>query len=489
MKLKLKITAVLLTTILSSCAIGPDYQRPPTSLPAQYSAHSTVEPTQTSPAVVDQWWIVFNDSTLNTLVTQALAKNADLRIAVARVDEAIGVLKETGAVLYPQIDLGASSTRSKSSTLGSIPVPSTAVISNSNRLALSTSFEIDVWGKLRRASQAAQAQYLASRYSRDTVALALAGTTAQSYFALRALDAQITVTQASVKSRAESLILAQNRLKAGYASELDLNQAQAALAAARATLSDLTRQRGLVQNQLGNFTGEPGLSIMAGDVRNLPLPATPPPGLPSVLLERRPDVQQAEQSLIAANALVGVAKAAMLPSLSLSSAFGGQSAELSDLLKTGARIWSLGFGLALPLFDAGKFSARTEQAQARQQQAVASYQKAAESAFREVADALIAAEQLQSQEAALQTQVDAAQNAMHLSSKRYQAGYSAYLEVLDAQRSANDAQLGLIRVRQARLNASVDLMKALGGGWTSEASIDPAGTNLHSAYWPQESKK
>lgn len=468
MKLKLKITAVLLTTILSSCAIGPDYQRPSTSLPAQYSAHSTLEPTQASPALVGQWWMVFNDSTLNTLVSQVLAKNTDLRIALARVDEAIGVLKETGAVLYPQIDLGASSIRSKSSTLGSIPVPSTAVISNSNRLALSTSFEIDVWGKLRRASQAAQAQYLASRYSRDTVALALAGTTAQSYFALRALDAQITVTQASVKSRAESLTLAQNRLKAGYASALDLSQAQVALAAASAALSDLGRQRGLVQNQLGILVGEPGLIIMAGDVRSLPLPTPPPAGLPSALLERRPDVQQAEQSLIAANALIGVAKAAMLPSLSLSSTFGGQSAELSNLLKSGARIWSLGFGLALPLFDAGKFSARTEQAQARQQQAVGNYQKAVESAFREVADALIATEQLQTQETALQEQVDSAQNAMQLSRKRYQAGYSAYLEVLDAQRSANEAQLGLIRVQQARLNASVELIKALGGGWSAK---------------------
>ncbi len=463
-----RISILLAAAFLAACGTNPNYQRPASNLPGQYG---TTAPADAAASIPNNWWTLFNDAELNALIAQALEKNADLRIAIARVDEAAGVLKEAGAAQWPQIDLGASSSRSKSSTLNGQP---NASVGTSNRLALSTAFEIDLWGRLRNASRAAQAQYLSSRYARDTVALTLAGTTAQAYFSLRALDAQIAVTQVTLKSRDDSLTVAQNRLKAGYASTLDLAQAQAARAATAAALSDLMRQRGLLQNQLGSLTGQPGLAIAAGDLSKLPLPATPPAGLPSALLDRRPDVQQAEQTLVSANAQASVAKAALLPTISLSGNYGGQSAELSDLLKTGARIWSIGFGLALPLFDAGKITARTEQAQARQQQAVGAYQKAAESAFKEVADALIANEQLATQETALQTQLEAAQRALTLSTKRYNAGYSAYLEVLDAQRTSNDAELAIVRVRQSRLAGSVDLMKALGGGWTAEQSAPVA---------------
>jgi multidrug efflux system outer membrane protein len=229
---------------------------------------------------------------------------------------------------------------------------------------------------------------------------------------------------------------------------------------------DLERQRTLVEHQLGNLTGKLDLRIAPGDLMDLPAPALPPVGLPSSLLERRPDVQQAEQILVSANAQIGVAKAALFPTFSLTGSYGGQSENLSNLFKGNARIWSYGPSVSLPIFDAGKYSARTRQAEARQRQSLASYQKSVETAFREVADALTNVQQTMASVADVQARVDAARNALRLSRLRYEAGYSGFLDVLDAQRTANSAELALIQYRQLQLTYSVDLMKALGGGWS-----------------------
>ena len=455
--------------MLAGCAVGPDYKRPAVELPPAYpDAEPQTSGAPAAPsAVAADWWTLYNDATLSDLVAATLQNNADLHKALAQIDQAEAVLAEAGATLFPEIDLGASSTRSRSSTLNAQPLPSgTPAISNSNRLALSTSFELDFWGKLRRASEAARAQVLSTRYARDVTALSLAGATAQSYFTLRALDAQIAVTKETLSSREESLAVIKSRAAGGVASQLEVNQAEVARAEAALQLRDLQRQRALVEHQLGLLTGKLDLKIAPGDVMALPMPALPPPGLPSTLLERRPDVQQTEQALIAANAEIGVAKADQLPTFSLTGDFGGQSKELSDVLKSGARIWSIGLSGALPIFDAGKYSARTRQAEALQRQAAASYQKTVETAFKDVADALTNVEQTSAAASDLQSMVDAAHNALRLSRLRYEAGYSAYLEVLDAQRSANSAELSLVQNRQLQLVYSVDLMKALGGGWS-----------------------
>jgi len=219
---------------------------------------------------------------------------------------------------------------------------------------------------------------------------------------------------------------------------------------------------------LATLTGRLDLKLPAGELLALPLPPLPPAGLPSSLLERRPDIRQAEQQLIASNAQIGIARAAMFPTISLTANYGGQSAALSNLLDNGARIWSLGFGLTLPVFDAGRYGARVQAAEARQKQALAVYQKSVETAFREVADALITVKQTAAAEEDQQARVAAARNVLRLARLRYEEGYSAYLEVLDAQRTANDAELAFLRHRQARLAASVDLMKSLGGGWRAE---------------------
>ncbi len=462
------LAGLAMVVLLTGCAVGPDYKRPDVPLPAAYPAA-----TGSSSAATEQgklsadWWTLYNDATLNELVANALQNNTDLHRAVAQIDEAQAVLDEASSTLFPEIDLGASSSRSRSSTLNAQPIPSNVpVISNSNRLALSTSFELDFWGKLRRASQAARAQVLSSRYAHDVVALTVAGTTAQSYFTLRALDGQIAVTRDILKSREESLKVINNRARGGIASELDVNQAQVARADASLQLRDLQRQRALMEHQLGLLTGKLDLKVAAGDVMTLPMPSLPPVGLPSTLLQRRPDVQQAEQNLIAANAEIGVSRASQFPTFSLTGDFGAQSAKLSNILKSGARIWSIGLNGLMPIFDAGKYAARTRQAEAVQRQAVAGYEKTVQTAFKDVADALTNVEQTNAAAMDIQSKVEAALNALRLSQLRYDAGYSAYLDVLDAQRTANSAQLALVQNRQLQLLYSVDLMKALGGGWS-----------------------
>ena len=450
--------------LLAGCIrLGPDYQRPNVvELPVAYPV-----PAAPGEAVVPaDWWTLYSDATLNDLVASARKSNADMRLAAARVQEAEGVLREARAALYPDVAAGYSYSRSRVSTSSVPPPPAGTVMRPSHSLVLaSTSFELDFWGKFARASEAARANLLSSRLSQDTVGLTLAGATAQTYFALRSLDSQVTVLDLSIQLRQESLQIARARLEAGLASELDVYQAEGALADALFQRRDAARNRALVERQLAQLTGRLDLRLPAGEVFTLPLPPVPPAGLPSTLLERRPDIRAAEQSLVSANAQIGVARAAMFPTLSLTGSFGFQSAELSSLLTGDARAWSVGAGLLGPIFDAGRRGARVEQAEARREQAVAGYQRAIETGFREVADALVNVQETTLAEDELRGRLEAARKALELSRLRYESGYSPYLEVLDAQRTANDAEIAFVRNRQARLAFSVDLMKALGGGW------------------------
>jgi multidrug efflux system outer membrane protein len=384
------------------------------------------------------------------------------------VQEAEGVLREARAALFPDVSAGYSYTRNRVSTVASPPVPPGFPVTRANhQFVASTNFELDFWGRLSRASESAQASLLATRFSKDVVELTLAGTVAQTYFSLRSLDAQIAVLDSSIKVRQDSLDIAKARLDAGLAPELDVFQAQGALSDALVQRRDAVRTRDLVEHQLATLTGKLDLTVPPGELFKLPIAPVPPAGLPSALLERRPDIRQAEESLVAANAQIGVARAALFPTLSLTAQFGGQSQQLADLFTVPGRIWTLGTGITAPIFDAGRRQARVDQAQARRDQALASYQKAVETGFREVSDALVNVQQTAESEVELEARLEAARNALELSNERYQAGYSPYLEVLDAQRTANDAELAYVRNRQSRLAFSVDLMKALGGGWKS----------------------
>jgi multidrug efflux system outer membrane protein len=338
---------------------------------------------------------------------------------------------------------------------------------NTFSLGVSTSFELDVWGRLRRAERSVQDQLIATRYGRDTVALTLAATIARTYFAARSLDSQYIATEEILRATNESLSLAKKRTDAGLASGLDLYQAISTQAAAAAQSKEIARQRATVLHQLGVLTGKLDLKVDVKDIDSLPVPPLPPAGLPSQLLERRPDVRQAEVQLAAATERIGVAKGSQFPTIKLTGSYGAQSSDLDTLFSTSGSVWSLGANLVGPILDGGRYSARTEQAEAQAKQAEALYQRAVENAFRDVSDALSNVKAAADSESDLFTRLDASRNALRLAQRRYEQGYSAYLEVLDAQRTLNDAQLTFIRNRQAYLSYTVDLMNSLGGGWSS----------------------
>jgi multidrug efflux system outer membrane protein len=459
----MKRAAAFAVALLAGCAtVGPDYKRPAIALPEHFEGSGADRQADIPP----KWWSLYGDPLLEELVAQAQASNADLRFAAARVLEAEGVWREARASLFPEVTGSFSYSDSRVSRRTVPPPLAGAPLERPQyQLLGSTTFEVDFWGRVARASEAAQANLLGTQYGRDVVALTLAGTVAQAYFAVRSLDVQLRVLDETIRTRQDVLQLARDRLNAGIASELDVHQAQGALSDALVQRRDTARQRALLERQLGQLTGRLDLKLPGGDLFALPVPPTPPAGLPSALLERRPDIRSAEQSLIAANAQIGVARAALFPTISLTGALGAQSGNLSNLVASGAGIWSIGYALALPIFDAGRREARVQQAGGREQQALASYQKAVETGFVEVSQGLVNVEQSGATEADLQDRLRAARNALELSRLRYESGYSPFLEVLDAQRTANDAELAFVRNRQARLAFSVDLMKALGGGW------------------------
>ena len=465
------VTAAVTTALflLSGCAVGPDYQRPEVSLPDAFRTAPGGDTATTAALVEKAWWRLFQDEVLNGLIEQAQRNNFDVLAAVARVEEAEGLAREAQATFFPQVDLKASDARSQLSTKNASPIPATVPsLQDSRKAGLSTSFELDLWGKLRRAHESARADVLATRYAREALDLSVAGLVANGYFGLRAADANLTLTESTLESRRKTLAIVRSKHEAGNASPLDLNQAEGAVALAEAQLADLRRQRSLAENQLGLLTGQPGLRITPADLRKLPLPPLPPAGLPSSLLEARPDLRQAEEALVSANARIGVAKAALFPSLSLTGNLGSESAALSNLFTGSAGVWSLGLAATMPIFDAGRNTARIDQATARQKQALANYQKAVQSAFKDVNDALVNLQGYREAEQAQDRRAKAADRTLELAQIRYDAGYAGFLEVLDAQRSANDAQLSLVGARQARLNSTVDVFKALGGGWKDE---------------------
>ncbi len=459
------ISVAVAALLLSGCqSIWPDYQRPKVAVPKAYDQQVDQANSQLS----NTWWTLYQDQVLNDLVAKALQNNSDIKLAVARIEESDAVLREVGAALFPQIDLNSAASRTRATTTGATPVFANNPRSNFNA-QLRTSFELDFWGKLSRTKEAARAQALSTRYAKDTVALSLAGLVASNYLLLRSLDSQLQVTQVSLKSREESLALTQRRLEGGVASALDVQQAEVARENLSAQLSDLNRLRAISLHQLTVLTGDVELIIASADITSLPIPPMPPAGLPSALLESRPDVRQAEEQMVAANANIAVAKAALYPSISLTAGFGAESMQLGDVLKSASRIWTGGLSLNLPIFDAGKMSARVDQASAKQKQVLASYEGVLLNAFREVNDALVSLRLQTEREVALNKAQVAAQKALQISENRYQSGYSAYLEVLDAQRVYNDAALTFIQSRQARLVATVSLFKALGGGWQASA--------------------
>lgn len=450
--------------LLSACTVAPTYERPSVKLPQTYQAAQTA--VEDAPAAVGMspWWEVLGDAQLNLWVNRALAQSPQAQAAAARVQEADALMRQAGAALFPEVNLSVGGVNNQVTQLGAVPVsPSLPVARTDRAVSLSTSYELDVWGKVRSADQAARAQALSSRYAQATVQTTLAASVVQAWLSLRSLDAQIAVTRDSLRNRQEAAAIIAKRQAGGLASEVDVQAAQPALLALQAQSADLLRQRVLSENLLGVLLNSPGLTV-ASDVV-LPAAPTVPAGLPSSLLNDRPDVRDAEAQLIAANARIGLARAALFPALSLTAAAGSQSADLSNLFKPEAFTFSLGLNILAPIFDAGRRDAVVAQVTAQQQQVAANYRQTVLNAFRDARDALSNTEQQAAAERSLQAQQQSLQASVRLTQLRVNAGLVAPLVLLDAQRNLNEAELSLVRARAARLAAAVDLFKALGGGW------------------------
>lgn len=462
--------ALSISGVLSGCLLGPDYARPQVDLPERFNAQTSVtappgaiiSPAGAAVALAD-WWTLFNDPVLNDLVANAQKNNADVQIAVARLGQAQALARQAGAALYPTLNLTASGVRASTGT--AVSASGVGLQTNTSQVGLVTSYEIDVWGRVRRNIESATAVATASQYEQDSVRLTISALVTNTYLRLRALDAQTSVVSNSVKTRENSLRVAQAKLDGGLVSPIDVSQARAAKAASEATLSELTRQRAIVQNQLGILTGQLQLSLAPVDLRGLPIPPIPPAGIPSTLLESRPDVNRVEQELTAANARIGVATANFFPTLSLTGVFGAQSVDFSAFLSGQSAVWSAGLGLLQPIFSGGSLTARLDFAKAQQQEVLGNYVKVVRNAFGEVGDALVSVHQTLQTELFLTEQVAAATKAQELATVRYEAGYVDYLNVLEAQRVQNEANLAFVLNRSLRLQAGVDLFKALGGGW------------------------
>lgn len=456
---------------LAACTVGPDYERPAMTLPGQYNTISSATPASTDAqqTVQHDWWRLFNDPTLNELVTIALTNNADLQMAVARIAQAQGLAMQAGAAQYPSLSLNGSGTRASKGPAAS----GTGLTYQDNNYVgnVGFSYEIDLWGQVRRSVESADAQVKASIFDRDTVQLVLEGSVVRAYINLRSLDAQIKVTEDSIHTRRESLRIVHARFAGGLVSPLDINQAEAALASLQATQAELIRQRAVAQNQLGVLTGKLDLHIASADVTALPIPPVPPAGMPSELLEARPDVRKAEEQMVSANAQIGVAKANFFPSFSLTGLYGAQSVGFSNFLGANGAIWAATLGLVQPLFTGGALTGALDTAKGKQQEALANYVKTVRAAFGEVSDALASVQQTSEAERYLKAQVKASGKAQQIAIVRYQNGYADYLYVLESQRVANEASLVYVRNRAARLLAGVDLFKALGGGWQAEKTV------------------
>ncbi len=458
--------AVLTASLLSGCmTVGPDYHRPKIDTPEVWPGEKTAA------SVSVQWWRSYSDPVLDKMIEEALAHNSDLTLAIARVDEARAQLGVARADQLPGVSANADTSRNRISERSPTFFPGIKPKYTDLNTSLNTSWEIDFWGKYRRATEAARADLLATEFNRDAVRLTLIADVSRGYFNLRSLDAQVAVTQQTVGTRLEALALQRKRFEAGVASELELRQVEAETAAAQALLPSLETQLAQQETALSVLLGRSPRAIIGSPpergaaIETLTVPPAVPAGLPSDLLERRPDLREAEQRLVAANARIGVAKAAYYPSISLTGFLGVESATLADLFTSAARMWQFSASVAQTVFDAGRVGSQVDGASARQRQSLAQYQSAIQNAFKDTLDALVAQRKARERFEAEQARVSALQKALELAQLRYDNGVSSLLDVLDAERGLLDAELNRIEAQRAQLAATTDLFRALGGGW------------------------
>ncbi len=467
------LAAVVAAAILTGCAIGPNYRRPTIDAPAAFRGGPPSAP-EASLADVS-WWNLFRDETLQHLIDTALADNYDLKIAVTRVEQASALAMQTRAELVPQIGYAGEAARGRNTFLQT-PLPSNGRTGNAFLGILNASWEVDLWGRIRRLDEAARAEMLADVDAQRGVTLSLVCAVARSYFELLELEAELAIATRTVASFEHSLKLFTDRLRNGIASKLETSRADAALSAVAATVPELERQIALRENVLSVLIGRnPAPVPHTASLLDEAVPPDVPAGLPSALLERRPDVHAAENRLRAANARVGVSIGEFFPKVGLTALYGGVSAELSALTSGGANAWSIAANVSGPLFQGGRLYGQYREARAARDEAELRYRQTALTAFREVSDALISRQKLDQARTQQARAVAANRDAVDLSTQRYLTGLASYFEVLEAQQQLFPAENGLARIELDRRLVVIDLYQALGGGWDIGTTAGPLG--------------
>jgi multidrug efflux system outer membrane protein len=462
---------VLLGGAAAGCTMGPAYQRPPVTPPEQF--YGLAGQAQAASLADLPWWELFGDPTLKSLIEEGLKNGYDVRIAASRVEEARARYGIAGAALYPQIGYQGQFARERFSGFqpGAPAGGASADVITAN---VNATWEIDLWGRVRRLTEAAKAQYLASEEARRGVVLALVSETAAAYFDLRLLDEDLEIARRTTGAFHDTFDLFNRQLQGGVASGLETSDAEAAWAGEAAQVPAIENQIAAKENQLSLLLGRnPGPIPRGATLFGQPLRAEIPAGLPAALLLRRPDLRQSEQQLVAANAGIGVAEAAFFPAISLTGMFGGLSPDLRQLLGKG-QTWSIASGLTGPIFQGGSLRGQLRVAAAQFEQAKLQYEQAVTNAFGEVSTSLYALQKLAAEELERQRAVKAYQEAVRLALLRYSSGLSAYFEVITAQESLLGAENGLAQTRHDRLVAMVNFYKALGGGWQLEEPAKPA---------------
>jgi multidrug efflux system outer membrane protein len=446
--------------ILAGCALGPDYERPETDLPKDFGV------VQGQAQAPQRWWVLFQDPVLDKLVDEALAANRDLRAAAARIEQARGQAMAARAALTPDAGVEYDASRTRNSERSSFPTPPEFIEASSHRLVMRASWELDFWGKFRRASEAARADLAASEAGREAIRRSLVGDLVHGYFNLRALDRRLESLERTRMGREKSLELQKLRFDSGVVSELEYRQVESDLRAAQALVPVVRQQRGAQEGALAVLLGRSPRQIFAENVARgspaLPPAVEVPAGLPSDLLLRRPDLREAEGRLQAANARIGEARAAFFPAITLTGFFGGESTSLSDLFAAPARTWSIAGNLLQPLFAGGQIRGGVRTAEGRAAEATELYQKAIANAFREVRDAISAQANLREAHAAQLERERALTRTSELARLRYDNGAVSLFEVLEAERQLMAARLDAIDAERDRRNAIVDLYLAMG---------------------------
>jgi multidrug efflux system outer membrane protein len=458
--------AVMLTTITACTTLGPQYEKPEIDTPTAFR----FEPAVVAATANTAWWQQFGDPVLDELIATALANNYNIQIAAANVEQALGIVTQTRSELYPQLGYSANAEKARTPETGlTAAIPNYPNPQETYQALLSASWELDLWGRIRSLSEGAQASMLATDEARRGVILTLVSSVANSYINLRGLDEQLAISQRTLATYGESVRLYRLQFKYGQSSQMTVAQAESQYETAATQIPQIESQIAQLENALSVLLGRNPGPILRGKPISELVPPVAPSGLPSELLERRPDLLQAEQSLIAANAQIGAAKALYFPTISLTGAYGGSSSDLSDLFNGSTRSWNFAGQVVGPIFTFGAVSGQVAQAEAAQRAALASYRLAVQNAFADVDNALVANLKIEQQLLAQKRLVAALADYERLAKLQYDAGYVPYSTVLQAQQTLFPAELTLAALRASVLTSSANIYKAMGGGWIDEA--------------------